>query len=73
MSGESSGSGRFDRLIELFRKASGLPDDARAEFVREIEQEDSELARSLDELLGQGSGPMPTEPSLACFNLNVTS
>ena len=49
---ESSGSERLDqRLVELFKEASRLSEEAREELVRRVREEDSALAASLDELL----------------------
>ncbi len=50
-----------ERLVELFKEASKLNAEEREAFVRKVREEDSALAASLNELLGQ-EGPVPTEP-----------
>ena len=53
---------RDKRLVELFREASLLEEDEREAFLRRVREEDAVLAATLEELLAQGSGPVPTEP-----------
>ena len=56
-----------DRLVELFKEASKLDAEERDAFVRKVREEDSALAASLNELLGQ-EGPADstnaTDPEL---------
>ena len=49
---------RDKRLVELFREASQLEGEERDAFVREIREEDADLAANLEELLGQSTGPV---------------
>ena len=49
-----------ERLVELFKEASKLDAEEREVFVRKVREEDSALARSLIELLGQ-EGPLAAE------------
>ncbi len=41
------------RLVELFKKACSLTGTEQEAFLREVREEDSDLAASLQELLGQ--------------------
>ena len=50
------------RLVELFKEASKLSGTEKEQFVQTVRAEDAALAESLDELLGQMDGPVPTEP-----------
>ena len=59
MADDSSVDGK--RLVRLFKEASKLDVEEREAFVRKVREEDSALAASLHELLGQ-EGPLPTEP-----------
>ena len=49
------------RLVELFKEACSLTGSEQEAFVRRVREDDSELGKSLAELLGQ-QGPVPTEP-----------
>ncbi len=51
-----------ERLVELFEKASRLEGKERQAFLQTVRDEDADLAANLEKLLGQSTGPVPTEP-----------
>ena len=50
-----------ERLVELFEKASELSGKERAGFLDGVREEDASLATSLEKLLGQSTGRVPTD------------